>query len=160
MARMIVSDREYFSNNYNLKTLENLENLVANAVQISVPFNNYITGSCAFSHKAGIYTKAILNNASTYESINPDDFGVKRRIAYASRLTGWNTVTSRAEMLKRFMTDEQYKECTAGIKALADGRRVSVEEIDSFIKTFHDRQELGTPQVTAIGASLDTMVQG
>lgn len=47
--------------------LRELENLVADAVQISVPFNNPITGFCAFTHKAGIHAKAILANPSTYE---------------------------------------------------------------------------------------------
>jgi homocitrate synthase len=47
--------------------LREVENLVADAVQISVPFNNPITGFCAFTHKAGIHAKAILANPSTYE---------------------------------------------------------------------------------------------
>jgi homocitrate synthase len=158
MARMIVSDRGYVSNKYNLKTLKDIEELVANAVQINIPFNNYITGFCAFSHKAGIHTKAVLNSPSTYESIDPADFGMKRHLVYASRLTGWNAIKSRAETLKLFMTDEQYKECTAGIKAFADVRRVSVEEIDSFINAFYDAQKLGTPQNTVVGKSLDTVV--
>lgn len=36
-------------------------------IQVSVPFNNPITGFCAFTHKAGIHAKAILANPSTYE---------------------------------------------------------------------------------------------
>jgi homocitrate synthase len=150
MARMIVSDRGYVSNKYNLKTLKDIEELVASTVQINIPFNNYITGFCAFSHKAGIHTKAVLNSPSTYESIDPADFGMKRRIAYASRLTGWNTIKSRAETLELFMTDGQYKECTTGIKAIADIRRVSIEEIDSFIHAFYDAQALCTPVDNAV----------
>lgn len=47
--------------------LREVENLVAEAVQVTVPFNNPITGFCAFTHKAGIHAKAILANPSTYE---------------------------------------------------------------------------------------------
>ncbi|KAF7453096.1 homocitrate synthase [Pyrenophora tritici-repentis] len=160
MARMIVSDRGYVSNKYNLKTLKDIEQLVANAVQINIPFNNYITGFCAFSHKAGIHTKAVLNSPSTYESIDPADFGMTRHIAYASHLTGWNAIKSRAETLKLLMTDEQYKECTAGIKAFVDVRRVNVEEIDNFINEFYYAQKLDTTQDTVVVTLLDTLVKG
>lgn len=64
---MYVVDPEYVKGKYNLPALRELENLVADAVQISVPFNNPITGFCAFTHKAGIHAKAILANPSTYE---------------------------------------------------------------------------------------------
>jgi homocitrate synthase len=32
----------------------------------------------AFSHKAGIHSKAILAKPETYEILNPSDWGVKR----------------------------------------------------------------------------------
>merc|ERR1712072_1468006 len=76
IARMYITDPEYIKSKYNLAALRGVENLVADTVQISVPFNNYITGFCAFTHKAGIHAKAILNNPSTYEIINPADFGM------------------------------------------------------------------------------------
>jgi hypothetical protein len=43
--------------------------------------NNYITGFCAFTHKAGIHAKAILANPSTYEILNPADFGMTRYVS-------------------------------------------------------------------------------
>lgn len=92
IARMYVVDPEYVKSKYNLPMLRELENLVAEAVQISVPFNNPITGFCAFTHKAGIHAKAILANPSTYEILKPEDFGMSRYIDIGSRLTGWNAV--------------------------------------------------------------------
>lgn len=58
MARMIVADRDYVKSKYRLEKLKDIENLVASAVEINVPFNNPITGFCAFTHKAGIHAKA------------------------------------------------------------------------------------------------------
>jgi homocitrate synthase len=78
MARMIVADRDYVLSKYKLHKLKDIEELVAEAVEVNIPFNNYITGFCAFTHKAGIHAKAILNNPSTYEIINPADFGMTR----------------------------------------------------------------------------------
>lgn len=43
MARMVVTAPEYTKSKYNLKELKALETLVADAVQINVPFNNPIT---------------------------------------------------------------------------------------------------------------------
>jgi homocitrate synthase len=47
---MIVADRDYVKNKYNLKKLKDIENLVARAVEVNIPFNNPITGFCAFTH--------------------------------------------------------------------------------------------------------------
>lgn len=137
MARMIVADRDYVLSKYNIKKLKEIEDLVADLVEVNVPFNNYITGFCAFTHKAGIHAKAILNNPSTYEIINPVDFGMSRYVHFASRLTGWNAIKSRAEQLGLKMSDAQYKECTAKIKAIADVRKIALDDTDSIIRTYH-----------------------
>lgn len=143
MARMIVADRDYVLSKYKLHKLKDIEELVAQAVEVNIPFNNYITGFCAFTHKAGIHAKAILSNPSTYEIINPADFGMTRYVHFASRLTGWNAIKSRAAQLNIEMTDVQYKECTAKIKALADIRPIAVDDADSIIRAFHRSMKIG-----------------
>ncbi|EGO54326.1 hypothetical protein NEUTE1DRAFT_68872 [Neurospora tetrasperma FGSC 2508] len=137
MARMIVTSPDYVKSKYKLHKLKELEDLVAEAVEINTPFNNPITGFCAFTHKAGIHAKAILNNPSTYEILNPADFGLTRYVHFASRLTGWNAVKTRVGQLGLEMTDDQVKECTAKIKALADVRPIAIDDADSIIRTFH-----------------------
>ena len=84
--------------------------MVAEAVEVNTPFNNPITGFCAFTHKAGIHAKAILKEPSTYEILNPADFGLTRYVHFASRLTGWNAVKTRVGQLGLAMTDDQVKE--------------------------------------------------
>ncbi|KAF4507277.1 hypothetical protein G6O67_005934 [Ophiocordyceps sinensis] len=61
LARMIVGSHEYVTTRYKLHKLKEIEDLVAEAVQVNIPFNSPITGFCAFTHKAGIHAKAILN---------------------------------------------------------------------------------------------------
>lgn len=137
MARMIVQDREYVTKKYKLHKLKEIEDMVAEAVQVNTPFNNYITGFCAFTHKAGIHAKAILNNPSTYEIINPADFGMTRYVHFASRLTGWNAVKTRVGQLGLSMSDDQVKLVTSKIKALADVRPIAIDDADSIIRSFH-----------------------
>lgn len=137
MARMVVTSPEYVKGKYNLKMLKEIEDMVAEAVQVNTPFNNPITGFCAFTHKAGIHAKAILNNPSTYEILNPADFGLTRYVHFASRLTGWNAVKTRVGQLGLIMTDDQVKEVTSKIKALADVRPIAIDDADSIIRSFH-----------------------
>lgn len=141
MAKMIVSDKEYVMSKYKLHKLRDLENLVADAVAVNIPFNNPVTGFCAFTHKAGIHAKAILANPSTYEILNPSDFGLTRYIHFANRLTGWNAIKSRVEQLNLNLTDQQCKDVTQKIKLMADIRPLTIDDVDSIIKDFHAEYE-------------------
>merc|ERR1711939_835372 len=137
MARMITADRDYVKSKYRLEKIKDIEELVADAVQVSVPFNNPITGFCAFTHKAGIHAKAILANPSTYEILKPEDFGMNRYVDIGSRLTGWNAVKSRVEQLKLELTDDQVKDVTQKIKELADVRTQSMDDVDTVLRVYH-----------------------
>ncbi|KAI5928628.1 hypothetical protein F4810DRAFT_644513 [Camillea tinctor] len=137
MARMMPTSRDYVLSKYKLHKLKAIEDFVAEAVQINVPFNNPITGFCAFTHKAGIHAKAILNSPSTYEILKPEDFGLSRYVHFASRLTGWNAIKSRVDQLGLKMTDDQIKEVTAKIKQMGDIRPLAVDDTDSIIRSFH-----------------------
>ncbi|KAJ1566525.1 mitochondrial Homoaconitase [Cladochytrium tenue] len=138
-ARMYVADRDYVTSKYDLAKLRDVENLVADAVQIQVPFNNYVTGYCAFTHKAGIHAKAILNNPSTYEILRPEDFGMTRYVSIGHRLTGWNAVKNRVVQLGLDLSDEQVKTVTGQIKQLADVKPLGIEEVDTLLRHFHDK---------------------
>ncbi|KAL5090399.1 Saccharopine dehydrogenase, variant 2 [Trichoderma cf. simile WF8] len=139
MARMVVTAPDYVKSKYNLKALKSLETLVADAVQVNIPFNNPVTGFCAFTHKAGIHAKAILANPSTYEIINPHDFGMTRYVSINSRITGWNAVKARIEQLGlgAEFSDDQVKEVTAKIKQMADIRPLAIDDTDSIIRSYH-----------------------
>ena len=139
LARMYTADKEGVMAKYDLPKLRDLENLVAESVQIQVPFNNYITGYCAFTHKAGIHAKAILNNPSTYEILRPEDFGMTRYVSIGHRLTGWNAVKNRVQQLGLSLSDDQVKSVTAQIKELADIKPLGIEEVDTLLRKFHEK---------------------
>ncbi|GAA6047419.1 hypothetical protein JCM3770_001295 [Rhodotorula araucariae] len=157
IARMMVVDPEYVKSKYNLPMLRDIEGLVADAVQVTVPFNNPITGFCAFTHKAGIHAKAILANPSTYEILKPEDFGLSRYIDVGSRLTGWNAVKSRVEQLELDLTDEQIKDVTAKIKELADVKTQSIDDVDTVLRVYHRASSAGHLKLRE-GAVLDKLL--
>jgi homocitrate synthase len=119
---------------YNLTALADLEKLVASKVGIEVPFNTPITGSAAFHHKAGVHTKAVLNNPTSYEAIDPEDFGVQRTVDIAHRLVGWNAVRDRAAHLGLALHDDDLRRATAEVKAMADTRRIGVHDVDDILR--------------------------
>ena len=137
VARMYAFDKETTRRKYNLPMLREVENFVAGLVEVDVPFNNYITGYTAFTHKAGIHAKAILNNPSTYEILDPADFGLTRYIHVAHRLTGWNAIKERAEQLQLALSDDEVKTVTAQIKSLGDQKRLTLDDVDYLLRQYH-----------------------
>ena len=134
---MYAIDRELVRK-YNLPVLRELDNMVAEMVGVDIPFNNYITGITAFTHKAGIHAKAVLNNPETYEILDPHDFGMTRYISIAHRLTGWNAIKARAEQLGLAMPDDELKAATAHIKALADEKPLALDDVDAVLRDWID----------------------
>lgn len=119
---------------YDLPLLREVEQLVARKVGIDVPFNTPITGRTAFHHKAGVHTNAVLQNPTSYEAIDPADFGIDRSIDLAHRLVGWNAVRDRAASLGLALTETDLRAATQRIKALADERRISIEDVDAVLQ--------------------------
>ncbi|MBM4461148.1 MAG: homocitrate synthase [Chloroflexi bacterium] len=140
-ARMYTYDRAATQARYRLTHLRTLELMVAEMVGVDVPFNNYITGFSAFTHKAGIHAKAILNAPETYEALDPHDFGLSRYISIAHRLTGWNAVRARADQLSLSLSELQVKALTQHIKALADERALTLDDVDSLLRNWANGHE-------------------
>ena len=129
---------------YDLTLLRQIDSTVARMVGVDIPFNNYITGITAFTHKAGIHAKAILNNPETYEILDPHAFGMTRYVSIAHRLTGWNAIKNRAEQLGLALDDAHIKSITAHIKALADEKQLSLDDVDGLLRRWADGND-GAP---------------
>ncbi|MDE0608875.1 MAG: homocitrate synthase [Anaerolineaceae bacterium] len=119
---------------YDLPLLREIEDLVAQRVGIDVPFNTPITGRTAFHHKAGVHTNAVLQNPTSYEAIDPEDFGIARNIDIAHRLVGWNAVRDRAATLGMALDEPELRAATRRIKALADERRITLADVDQVLQ--------------------------
>ncbi|GAB6065920.1 citramalate synthase [Aquifex pyrophilus] len=64
----------------NLKKLTELANFVAELSNMPLPRNMPYVGESAFAHKGGVHASAVLKNTNTYEHINPELVGNKRKI--------------------------------------------------------------------------------
>ena len=134
LARMYTLQPEYVRRKYKLEMLPELDRMVARMVGVEIPFNNYITGETAFSHKAGMHLKAIYINPEAYEPYPPEVFGVKRKLIIASRLTGRHAIKARAEELGLHYGEEELHRVTQHIKALADRGQLTLEELDRILR--------------------------
>lgn len=140
IARLYTYDRALVDK-YNLTLLAEIERIVTQKLGIYVPFNTPITGEVAFHHKAGVHTKAVLQNPTSYEAINPEDFGVTRQIDVAHRLVGWNAIRDRAATLGLNLPEDVIRQATAQIKALADEGQISLQDVDRILHTILEPAE-------------------
>ncbi|GAC1332251.1 MAG: homocitrate synthase [Chloroflexota bacterium] len=120
---------------YRLTDLGRLDSLVADTVGVTIPFNNYITGEAAFTHKAGMHIKALLNNPECYEIIDPAAFGLERSIKIGHKLTGRHAVAHRASELGLNPEAAQVRAATDEIKRQADAGPLAADEVDSILRS-------------------------
>ena len=133
VARLYTLNRAYVAK-YNLLLLPQIDRKIAETCKIGIPFNNYITGSSAFIHKAGIHAKAVLADPTTYEILRPQDFGLTREVAIGHRLTGWNAIRERSRTLGLRLDDDKIKAVTQDVKRRADVKPLELAEIDLLLR--------------------------
>jgi homocitrate synthase len=132
IARLYTYDKSLVDK-YDLTLLAEIERVVAGKLGIDVPFNTPITGEVAFHHKAGVHTKAVLQNPTSYEAITPEDFGMSRIIDVAHRLVGRNAIRDRAATLGINLPEHLLQEATALVKAMADEQRITMADVDALL---------------------------
>jgi len=120
--------------NYHLELLAGLDEMVSSMVGVPVPFNAPITGAHAFSHKAGMHTKAVLSDPGSYEILDPAHFGRTRQIMSGHRLTGWNALRHRAGELGLRFDEDRLRELTIEVKRRADVRPIESAELDDMLR--------------------------
>lgn len=133
IAVLYAADRAGTMARFRLDALPALCRRVAELAGIAVPFNQVLVGDTAFSHKAGMHTKAVYNDPRAYEALDPADFGLTREISIGHRLTGWNAVRVRADALGLRLALADLKDATARVKAAADGRRLTLDDVDRIL---------------------------
>ncbi len=134
VARMFAVEPQAVAEKYRLGQLRELERLVARVTGVEVPFNNYVTGETAYSHKAGMHLKSMMTNPGSYEIIPPEAFGLTRRLILGSRLTGRHAIAYRAREMGITFGESELKAITKQIKELADKGELSEAQIDAVLR--------------------------
>ncbi|GCE48762.1 homocitrate synthase [Thermosporothrix hazakensis] len=125
---------------YDLTRLPEVDRYVAECLHLSIPFNNPITAPGAFTHRAGIHTKAVLRNPRAYEILDPQDFGLARNVEVGSRYTGRYAVGHRAAALGIELNADEIVHLTQALKERADTGAMSQDEVDTFILNWYQEK--------------------
>lgn len=82
----------------NLAQLTKMSRYVAEIANMSMPNNQPFVGNSAFAHKGGIHVSAVLKNPQTYEHMEPELIGNRRRVL-VSELAGQSNLLAKADEL-------------------------------------------------------------
>jgi len=112
-----------------------LSRMVSRMTGLPLAPNKAIVGENAFTHEAGIHVHGLLADTKTYEPIQPETVGRKRRI-----VLGKHAGSSSVELaLREFgigVTEEQLAQIVSRVKELGDkGKRVSDADLQAIADT-------------------------
>jgi homocitrate synthase len=135
VARLYSLDRTLVQK-YNLLELPKLDKMVATMLGVPIPHDMPITAPNAFTHKAGIHTKAILQDSQAYEVLVPEDFGIRRTLDIASRITGKHAIAARVRELELQLEDADIAAITEKVRQAAGLEPISLENVDLIIRSY------------------------
>ncbi|MGI0084929.1 MAG: alpha-isopropylmalate synthase regulatory domain-containing protein, partial [Nitrososphaerales archaeon] len=114
----------------NPKLLYETSRLVARATRILVQPNKAIIGENAFGHESGIHTHGVLNMPATYEPMEPELVGARRRIQ-AGKHAGSHGIAAQLKSLGIEASRDDVKRVVQRVKEIGDtGRPVTDADLD------------------------------
>ncbi|MEM2819545.1 MAG: 2-isopropylmalate synthase, partial [Nitrososphaerota archaeon] len=101
--------------NIKLEKIYEVSRLVEKLTGIIVPKNKAIVGENAFSHESGIHVHGVISSPQTYEPIEPEKVGRRRKIILGKH-SGKHSVVELARRFGVELTDAQAEEVLREIK--------------------------------------------
>src|SRR5210317_2205809 len=97
--------------------------LVSNITGMHPPRNKAIVGENAFAHEAGIHQHGMLQHASTYEIMRPEDVGISRSNLVLGKHSGRHAFRDRVRELGFDLDDFETNRAFQEFKKLADRKK-------------------------------------
>ena len=142
---MILKQHKHLGFFTNIQTtqLNPLSRLVADTMRVPVQPNKAIVGANAFSHSSGIHQDGFLKDASTYETINPDEVGADGSKIVLTARSGRSALAHRFHKLGFNFNRDDIDVLYQSFLQLADKKK-EVEEAD-----LHNLAEQYQPAMSA-----------
>lgn len=140
LEQFVMALKHLYKRDLGIKTEEmtELSKMVFSYAKLPVPATQPWIGPNAFSHESGIHVAAVLNCPMTYECVDPEDVGNKRRLVFGKH-SGTALVKSRLDGWKLSATQDQICDIVRGIKkAGEDHGRVSDYEFWKIVRDVLD----------------------
>jgi 2-isopropylmalate synthase len=97
--------------------------LVSTITGMQIPRNKAIVGENAFAHEAGIHQHGMLQHASTYEIMRPDDIGISKSNLVLGKHSGRHAFRDRVRDLGFDLDDFEVNRAFHEFKKLADKKK-------------------------------------
>ena len=138
----IKTRNEYFDFDTQIETkkLYPTSRLVASITGMHIPRNKAVVGENAFSHEAGIHQHGMLQHASTYEIMKPEDVGIAKSNLVLGKHSGRHAFLDRVTELGFSLNTEELNAAFVEFKKLADRKK---EIFDSDIEAIVINSESG-----------------
>lgn len=112
-----------------LKEIYSTSKIVERISGIRVMPNFPIVGDNAFAHQSGVHVHGVLAKASTYEPIEPEMVGARRRMVLG-KLIGAHGIKDKLVQFRIKVNEEQLQEITSKVKELgAKGKKLVEEDL-------------------------------
>ena len=105
------------------KRLYPTSRLVSSITGMHLPRNKAVVGENAFAHEAGIHQHGMLQHASTYEIMLPEDVGLSRSNLVLGKHSGRHAFRDRAKELGFNLDDFETNRAFQEFKKLADKKK-------------------------------------
>ncbi len=117
--------RDFYDADTNIDTRQIYKSskLLSNIIGVPISPTKPIVGANAFAHEAGIHQHGVINNAQTYEIMNPDEIGVPHRALVLGKHSGKHALRERLETMGYEINDEQLEDIFTRFKKLADQKK-------------------------------------
>ena len=127
---MIIKQHKHlgFYTNIQSKLLNPMSRLVVETMRMPVQPNKAIVGSNAFSHSSGIHQDGFLKDASTYETINPEDVGAEESKIILTARSGRSALAHRFQKIGFTYTRNDIDVLYESFLQLADVKKEVKEE--------------------------------
>ena len=123
---MALKTREEFfglSTDIDTRRLYPTSRLVSSITGMHPPRNKAIVGDNAFAHEAGIHQHGMLQHASTYEIMRPEDVGIARSNLVLGKHSGRHAFRDRVRELGFELDDFETNRAFQEFKKLADRKK-------------------------------------
>ena len=97
--------------------------LVSGITGMQIPRNKAIVGENAFAHEAGIHQHGMLQHASTYEIMRPEDIGISKSNLVLGKHSGRHAFRDRVKELGFDIDDFEVNRAFQEFKKLADKKK-------------------------------------
>lgn len=133
--------KEYYraATNIDTKQIYRASRLVSTLTGIVIPPNKAVVGDNAFAHESGIHQHGILNNALTYEIMQPESIGISRNAIVLGKHSGRHAFEERLKHLGYDLDSQSINNLFVQFKELADRKKMvfdrDIEALISVKKT-------------------------